>query len=347
MGTSERLYLYWDPAIDGAFRRRLERALGGLKVDCADGDMVDPDPDNPGVVMALAAAAGGWSLPARADIIVQGGPGEFPAHGHALRLEAADIESETARWTRFVEKLRDKLGIASLALPDEDLAVRLDDAARRADTAEAAVATAQLHEANVIRERDRLQADLIAARKEAERLRSEIARLAQINEAGAFAIGQAPEDVRPAIAAGREHAARAQLAAARAAEAAASYPGVIAWAGVASYSGESRNGKPHGLGVMAFDTGSFYRGEFADGQRAGHGIGGSDDGFVWSGEWKHDEACGAGVLEAHDGRRFEGSVKPDADGAPRPDRGWTWDVQPAKRVKVHEAAPRTLPAPAK
>lgn len=311
--------------------------------------MVDPDPENPGVLMALAAAAGGWSLPARADIVVQGGPGEFPEHRNALRLEISDIEDETARWVRLVEKLRGKLGMASLALPEEDLAVRLDDAARRADTAEAAVATAQLHEANAIRERDRLQADLIAARKEAERLRSEIARLAQLNEAGAFAIGQAPEDVRPAIAAGRDHAARAQLAAARASEAAANYPGVIAWAGVASYSGESRNGKPHGLGVMAFLKGreqvAYYRGEFADGQRAGHGIGGSDDGFVWSGEWKHDEACGAGVLEADDGRRFEGSVKPDANGAPRPDRGWTWNTRPAGRVRVHEPAPKPLPAP--
>ena len=61
----------------------------------------------------------------------------------------------------------------------------------------------------------------------------------------------------------------------------------------------------------------------------------------------HALAVSDGVLEAPDGRRFEGSVKPGADGAPKPDRGWTWDSRPAKRMKVHEPAPRTLPAPAK
>lgn len=351
MSTSERLYLYWDPAIDGAFRRRLERALGGLKVDCADGDLVDPDPDNPGVVMALASAAGGWALPARADIVVQAGPGEFPAGTQALRLDTSDIESETPRWGRFLEKLRGTLGMASLALPQEDMALKLDEATRRADESAAALATARLSEAHAIRERDRLRADLVAVRGELEALKGDNARLTEMNAAGAFAIGQAPEDVRPMIAAGREHAARAQLAAARAAEAAAMYPGVIAWAGVASYSGENRNGKPHGFGVMTFnrgpDEGAYYRGAFVDGQRAGLGIGGTADGLVWSGAWKNDEACGDGVLEAPDGRRFEGSVKPDTDGAPKPDRGWTWGARSAGRVKVHEPAPRTLPAPAK
>ena len=349
MSVAERLYLYWDPAIDGAFRRRLERALGGLKVAYADGDVVDPDPENPGAVMALAAATGGWALPARADIVVQAGPGDFPAGTNALRLEASDIESETPRWGRFLEKLRGALGMASLALPQEDIALKLDEARRRAEEKAAALATARLNEANAIRERDRLRAGLVAARGELEKLRHENGRLTEINAAGAFAIGQAPEDVRPMIAAGREHAARAQLAAARASEAAAAYPGAIAWEGVASYSGESRNGRPHGLGVMAFtkgrDEGAHYRGEFANGQRAGLGIGGAGDGLVWSDQWKNDEACGDGVLEAPDGRRFEGSVKPGADGAPRPDRGWTWDAKPMQRMTVHQPAPRPLPAP--
>lgn len=301
--------------------------------------------------MALASSAGGWALPARADLVVQAGPGAFPAGTNALRLETGDIDGETPRWGRFLEKLRGLLGMASLDLPQEDIALKLDEATRRADESAAALATARLNEANAIRERDRLRADLVAARGELETLKGENGRLTEINAAGAFAIGQAPEDVRPMIAAGRERAARAQLAAARASEAAAMYPGIIAWAGVASYSGESRNGKPHGFGVMAFnagrDEGAYYRGAFDDGQRAGLGIGGSGDGLVWSGEWKDNEACGAGVLEAPDGQRFEGSVKPGADGAPKPDRGWMWDLRPAKRRQVHEPAPRTLPAPAK
>jgi len=350
MSGRERLYLYWDPAIDGIFRRRLERALGGLKVDTADGDLTDPDPDNPGVVMALAGAAGEWALPARADIIVQAGPGTFPPSGSALRLEADDIDGGTARWARFIEKLRGKLGMASLALPDEDLAVRLDAETRRANEAEEALAAARLGEANAIRERDRLRADLVASRTEADGLKAENARLATLNDAGAFAIGQAPEAVRPVIATAREQAARAQLAAARASEAAALHPAGLAWAN-ASYAGETRNGKPHGFGVMAFLKGrervASYRGEFVDGRRAGLGIGASDDGLVWSGAWKDDEACGHGVLEAPDGRRFEGAVKPDAnaDGAPRPDLGWTWEARDTRRTRVHEAAPKPLPAP--
>ena len=82
MAGDKRLYLYWDPAIDGAFRRRLERALGGLKVNASDGDTVDPDPESPGVAMALASQAGGWAAP-NADIVVRQGREIFrpqPAH---------------------------------------------------------------------------------------------------------------------------------------------------------------------------------------------------------------------------------------------------------------------------
>lgn len=344
MAGDKRLYLYWDPAIDGAFRRRLEHALGGLKVNASDGDTVDPDPDNPGIMMALAAAAGGWPAP-KADIVVQAGPGNFPATNGALRLEASDIDGETQRWSRLVERLREKLNMASLALPPEDLADRLNAATLRADKAEHDLRTAQLSEANAVRERDRLQLELREVRAAEERHAQEIERLTLLNQSGAFALGQLPENLRPVVAEAREHARRAEFAAAHAAE--LSGADAIAWAGGASYAGETRNGRPHGAGIMRMGSAS-YRGEFENGKRSGHGIGVSDDGLVWSGEWRNDEACGAGVLEAPDGRRFEGAVKPDAKGEPRAvdGQGWTWNVQRAgKQTVTHHPAPLTLPSP--
>jgi hypothetical protein len=343
MAGDKRLYLYWDPAIDGDFRRRLERALGGLKVNASDGDTVDPDPDNPGVAMALASAAGGWAAP-KADIVVQAGPGSFPATSGALRLESGDIDGETQRWSRLVDKLRERLGMASLALAPEDLADRLNAATLRADAAERDLNVARLNEANAIRERDRLQLELREARDMAAQQKQEISHLTLLNQSGAFALGQLPEDLRPVVAEARDHARRAEFAAAHAATVAGA--DAIAWAGGASYSGETRNGRPHGAGIMRIANAS-YRGEFVDGKRSGHGIGVSDEGLVWSGQWRDDEACGYGVLEAPDGRRFEGEVEPDSDGAPKAtDRGWMWQApQAAKQKAVHHPAPLTLPPP--
>ena len=350
MAGDTRLYLYWDPAIDGAFRRRLERALGGLKVNASDGDTLDPDPESPGIAMTLVSAAGGWAAP-QADIMVQAGPGSFPASNGALRLETSDIDGETQRWSRLVERLRERLGMVSLALAPEDLADKLNAATLRADAAENDLKTARLNESNAIRERDRLQLELREARAAAEKHTTEIGRLTLLNQSGAFALGQLPENLRPVVADAREHALRAEFAAARAAEAAGQFAEAIAWAGGASYSGETRNGRPHGAGLMRFASAS-YRGEFADGKRSGHGIGVADDGLVWSGEWRADEACGLGVLEAPDGRRFEGAVKPDADGEPRAvaGRGWTWNAQrphknDGRQNVVHHPAPLTLPSP--
>lgn len=346
MAGRTRLYLYWDPAIDGAFRRRLERALGLMNINASDGDLVDPDPESPGVAMALASAVGGWAAP-KADLAVQAGPGSFPASTSALRLETSDIEDETPRWQRVVERLRETLGMASLALAPEDLADRLNAASQRADAAERDLRTAQLNEANAIRERDRLRLDLRAAQEAREAQAREIERLTLLSQAGAFALGQLPENLRPVVADAREHARRAEFSAARAADAAGQFPDAIAWGGSASYSGETKNGRPHGPGIMRFARGS-YRGEFANGKRSGHGIGVSDDGLVWSGEWRDDEACGRGVLEAPDGRRFEGEVKPDATGAPTPvdGNGWTWNAQRTGKDKVaHHPAPLSLPSP--
>jgi len=328
MAAGERLYLYWDPAIDGAFRRRLERALGLLRVDTADGDTVDPDPDNPGVVMALASAADGWARPARADMIVQAGPGEFPASTNALRLETNDIETDGPRWRRFVDTLRGKLGMQSLALPAEDLAVKLDETARLLTKAERQRDTAQNNEANAIREHKQMELALTQAQTDIADLKASQAQLKAIAEAGAYGLALVSEDMRDTVIAAREHAWRAQAAAARASESAGAHPDVIAWGDSASYSGDVRNGRPDGFGVMMFRRGNtvrgWYRGAFANGVRSGHGMGMSEEGFIWSGEWKNGEACGLGLLEAKDGQRFEGAVTPGAATALKAERGWTW-----------------------
>lgn len=320
--------LYWDPTLDRAFRRRLERALGELNIATADGDTIDHDPDAPALVMALASAAGGWALPKNPDIVVQAGPGEFPVGASALRLQVEDIEQAGPRWTRLIEKLGGKLGMPSLALTAEDLAVKLDEAARRADEAERTRDAARLAESNAIREHRRIEQELLDARKRIVALEAEQAQLRTITEGGAYGLALVPEDTRADVIAAREHAWRAQAAAARANEAAAAHPDVIAWGSTASYSGEVRNGRPDGFGVMLFGRGNdiqgWYRGGFANGARSGHGMGMSEDGLLWSGEWENDEACGLGQLEARDGQRYEGRVTLDTDGAPKAGRGWTW-----------------------
>jgi hypothetical protein len=168
-----------------------------------------------------------------------------------------------------------------------------------------------------------------------------------MNEVGAFALGLVPENVRAVVAEAREHAWRAQAAAARANEAAAIHADALAWGGGASYSGDVRNGKPDGFGVMTFrrraNVFAWYRGAFSHGVRAGHGMGMSEDGLIWSGEWKNDEACGLGVLEARNGQRYEGGVTPGADGAPKAGVGWSWNAP--QRPPTHHAVTQRLAAP--
>lgn len=354
MAGHRRLYLYWDPALDAEFRRRLEQALGRLNLDTSDGDAVDRDPDNPGIAMAIAAAAGGWLAPTPADIFVQGGPGTFPAAGSSvLRIEARDIEQATQAWRRLVEQLRAKLGMASLDLSADELAVRLDEAGHRLETAERAMSTAQLAESTAIRERNALQVQLAEAHKALDGLKAEIVRLSQISEAGAFTIGAVPPDRRAAVIEAREHAWRAQESASRAADAAGRFPDSLVWGRHATYAGEHRNNHPDGYGVIIFGAGvAWYRGAFAGGKRNGHGVGQSHDGLVWSGMWKDDEACGPGVLESPDGCRFEGRVAPAGPGALKAETGWMWTPAKvagqsgARRTTVHRPAPLTLPSPA-
>jgi hypothetical protein len=203
---------------------------------------------------------------------------------------------------------------------------------------------------NAVRESKQLQLDLAAARNRVAELEQENTQLHMLNQSGRFAMGGVPDRLREAVAEAREVARRAELAAARAVEAAAAYPDQIAWSG-ALYSGETRNGRPHGNGVVVFMSGktivSSYRGEFADGKRNGLGIGVSHDGLVWTGRWAADLASGYGILEGPEGQRVEGEVAIE-DGEPRRVKAssyrWPSAEGPGRKAPHHVVAP-SLPAP--
>ncbi len=356
MAGASRVFIFWDAEIDGPFRRKLERELGALQVDFADASQVDHDPDAAAPLKLAILSPAGQNTPENADIIVLGGPGDTSSR-NALRLETNDIQERTKRWITFAEKLGHKLNRPALAkyaaeasmeeqralslafssdplsrdfAPNHSPDVLMAKAAAaeaRAEAAERAIATAQLNEANAIRERK--TADTMAATERARiaELEREVERLSALSETTAFALSSVAADLRDAVIEAREQAWRARIAAARAMETAAHYPDALTWKSGASYSGETLNRQPHGSGIMIFRDGSHevarYAGAFEEGRRTGHGIG-TSDGLVWTGAWKDDEACGHGLLEASNGHRFEGQVAPDESGAPRQVRGWEW-----------------------
>jgi hypothetical protein len=138
MAGARRLHLYWDPALGDDFRRALQRALRDLKVETADASEIDHDPETGAVIVALVSAKAETAMPAKSDILALAGPGDFPSGGDGLRIEREDIVQKSRRWQKLVDRQRAKLGRARLALPSEDLEVRLDEEARRADEAERA-----------------------------------------------------------------------------------------------------------------------------------------------------------------------------------------------------------------
>jgi hypothetical protein len=380
MAGVRRVFIFWDAEIDGPFRRKLERALAALQVEFADASQVDFDPDAAAPAKLAVLSPASQSTPDDADIVVLGGPGEFHARS-ALRLESSDIDGRTRKWIAFMDKLGQKLGrpalskyaadgtleeqrALSLAYPadplsrdfapdhsPETLMEKAAAAETRAEAAERAIATAQLNEANAIRERKTADATIAAERARITELEREVKRLSALTETTAFALASLPADVRGVVSDAREHAWRARLAAVNATKAAADYPDALVWKNGAAYSGETMNRQPHGSGIMIFLEGAKevarYAGEFVDGQRAGHGIATSRDGLIWTGAWRDDEACGHGLLETPDGRRFEGEVAPDESGAPKQVRGWEWGAfeAPTKKTQPHHALTPALPAP--
>lgn len=383
MAGERRLLVYWDAEIDGHFRRRFERALAELQIEFADASGVDADPDGPAPSSLAVVSAIGQSSPREADLVVLGGPGDFRTSASALRLEADDIETRSRRWIAFAEKLGLKLnrpGLARFAASDatpEDianasLAYPADPLAReasvslrpevlheqlaamksRAEAAERAAADLERERSDAVRQARQADAQAAVERARAANFEQTAQRLTALSESTAFALASVPSSLRQTVIDAREHAWRARLAAARAAEMAEAHPDALTWPKAnATYSGETRNRLPHGFGVIVFHSGkdevARYAGSFANGLRSGHGVAASEGGHVWHGQWSEGEACGLGLLETPDGRRFEGEVAPGEDSSPRQVRGWTWsggEMRPA-RPATHQPVAPALPSP--
>ncbi len=345
MAGERRLLLHWDPEIDGAFRRRLERAFGELNLRADDANAVDVDPEEQAPIrVALVSIAGGQNAQIKADIVVLGGPGDFIAAGDAMRLETTDIENSTRRWDNFIGRVREKLGRTSVALTADELEVHLGEARRRAEEAERALATMELERNNALQSAKRSEMLQVAERKRADDVEKSFLLQSSIVEAGAFALSSVPQNLREIVSEARDQAWRARLVAARAAEAADAHPDVLMWKSGISYSGETLNRQPHGHGVMRFGDDAIYRGAFEHGQRAGPGIAISE-GHTWTGQWKDNEACGLGLLETPDGRRFEGEVASSEAGEPVRGNGMMWLGSARELAKTLRAATPALPAP--
>src|SRR5690606_20492649 len=114
----------------------------------------------------------------------------------------------------------------------------------------------------------RAEAETAAARARIADLEAERDRLIHLADSTAYAAGALPADIRTHVIAAREHAWRARLSAARAAEAATRHPDALEWPRV-TYSGETMNRLPHGHGVMIFADGARYAGHFEQGRRNG------------------------------------------------------------------------------
>ncbi|MDZ4761648.1 MAG: hypothetical protein SGJ21_11290 [Alphaproteobacteria bacterium] len=352
------LLIHWDEALDGAFRRRFEAALADLRIDHADA-LVDQDAEASPRARLIVAGAGSKPSPGltRDATIILAGPGLFASGVAGLRLEAADIDARTRRWTAVAEKLgaqTGRPGLAALVEAGDDpdtLRARLDVALRDASAAESERARLERERDEAMRARKHVETALAAERAEALAMRREIARLEDLATSSVFALSFVPDDHRRIVERAREQAALARLASTRAAAAAATHPDALVWPKAhAMYSGETRNGLPHGEGVLVFHasdrSSARYAGEFRDGVRAGHGVGLSEEGHVWTGAWRDNEAHGCGLLETPDGRRFEGEVAPDETRAPRRLAGWSWEAAAAPGVAtVHTKAVPRLAAP--
>lgn len=379
------LLLSIDPELDRAFATRFERALDDLAISHADETATDPDPEAKRLPrLALFAAHRADAPSSRADtVVVVAGPAapdhDAPYAPGALRLEASDIDARTRRWTLVAERLGQKLGRpglpALIAAGDDTAALAAWAIAhptdRHAATLSQDLSPASLH-AQLALERQRAEAAELRlanldrdhshalrqtsdARRTTEkdsdhirRLEAENQRLSDLVDHAAYGLAHAPADLRNLLTSARDHALRARLAAARADAAADDWPDALIWSKQqARYAGETKNGAPHGHGVMTFLDGALvvatYRGQFDDGARAGHGVAIADDGCVWSGQWSEDNASGLGVLDLPDGRRFEGEVAPGPDG-PREQRGFTWNGAP-QAAPVHAPVPPLLNAP--
>lgn len=86
------------------------------------------------------------------------------------------------------------------------------------------------------------------------------------------------------------------------------------------YTGDFKDGVPHGFGIWTHPGDARYIGQFANGLRHGHGTWTHPDGFVYLVEFRDVQYYGQGALLLPDGTKYRDMAKQLQT---RVDRGWT------------------------
>ena len=71
---------------------------------------------------------------------------------------------------------------------------------------------------------------------------------------------------------------------------------IVSCASEAEYTGETKDGLPHGWGTLIYPNGTSYVGEFKEGIREGKGTWKHQNGAIYIGTWKNDRYHGQGIL---------------------------------------------------
>lgn len=76
--------------------------------------------------------------------------------------------------------------------------------------------------------------------------------------------------------------------------------------GEENYTGETKDGEPHGFGIWKHSGGAYYAGWFEEGLRHGRGTWIHPDGIRYAGEWQAGKYHGRGTLIMPGGARYDG-----------------------------------------
>ena len=72
------------------------------------------------------------------------------------------------------------------------------------------------------------------------------------------------------------------------------------------YTGDWKNGKPEGKGMMTYNNGDVYNGEWKNGQREGNGELECKNRMTYNGQYKNDRASGKGIMKYKNGDVYDG-----------------------------------------
>lgn len=96
----------------------------------------------------------------------------------------------------------------------------------------------------------------------------------------------------------------------------------------AEYTGELKDGIPHGQGTMNYPNGNVYSGNWYKGKKQGQGTMTYPNGNKYTGSWKKDIRIGQGTIYYSNGTKFEGEFKGD-----NPSYNGTWYDENGEIIK--------------